>query len=127
MQESTIAVRRKYLKAGLIMKRLYSIPDDHLVSEFEFMYYLCNKSYEEFIGRKNEKSVNFLQMQEEFLEQHLSIWIPDFCESIINSTNNDFFKGMAFFTRDYINEDMKVVKEMSKLLEETEHIKIQSL
>ena len=127
MQESTIAVRQKYLKAGLVMKKLYSIPDDHLVSEFEFMYYLCNKSHEVFIGHKKEQAIKFLKMQEEFLEQHLIKWIPNFCEHIINSTNNDFFKGLAFFTRDCINEDMKVVKEMSKLLEDTEHIKIQSL
>ena len=123
MQESTVAVRRKYLKAGLAMKRPYSIPDDHLVSEFEFMYYLCNKSYQIFIGRKQEKAINFLQMQEEFLEQHLSIWVPDFCKNIINSTNNNFFKGLAFFTSAYIKKDLQVVKEMRKLLEHPEYVK----
>lgn len=43
MQEKTIEVRKKYLEAGLLPTMLYKIPDDHVATEFEFMYYLYAK------------------------------------------------------------------------------------
>lgn len=116
MQEATTAVRKKYLKAGLVMKNFYSSPEDHIASEFEFMYYLCKKSCELLKESRKEEAVKFLKMQGEFLEEHLARWVPNFCGDIIKSVNHDFFKGLALFTRGYIEEDVRAVKELSNRL-----------
>lgn len=115
MQEAAVIVRKKYLEAGLVMKNLYSSPEDHIASEFEFMYYLCKKSCELLKESRKEEAAKFLKMQDEFLEEHLARWVPTFCEDIIKSTNHDFFKGLALFTGGFIEEDVKAVKELRNL------------
>ena len=48
MQDITVAVRQHYLRAGLVVKTLYTIPDDHLATELEFMEFLTKQQLEKF-------------------------------------------------------------------------------
>lgn len=112
MQEATIAVRKKYLKAGLVMKNLYSSPEDHIASEFEFMYFLCQKEAEARGKSNGEQALEWLEMQQEFLKEHLSAWIPAFCKDLEQAAESDFYKGVAKVTKAYLSLEQETIGEL---------------
>lgn len=95
MQESTMDVRRHYLRAGLVAKRIYSIPDDHVAIELEFIGYLAQKALE-FSDIQDENSrgsiEELLAWQQEFITEHAGKWIPDLAKKICQESSDPFFQ-----------------------------------
>jgi TorA maturation chaperone TorD len=56
MSEETLAVRKKYLEAGVGLKDLYQVPDDHIGIELEFLYYLIREAIASMKTGKNEEA-----------------------------------------------------------------------
>lgn len=103
MTEVTIDVRRKYLEAGMAVKELYSIPDDHVGIELEFVYYLTQKAIEYFEDGNREEASRLFEMREDFLNNHMRKWIPVFVDKILESSQEDFYKGAALILKGIIN------------------------
>lgn len=99
MTEETIDVRKRYLEAGMAVKELYSIPDDHIGIELEFIYYLTQKIIELFEQGEREDASRLFEIREDFLREHMRKWLPLFADKILESTNEDFYKGTAFILR----------------------------
>ncbi|MFN3396136.1 MAG: molecular chaperone TorD family protein, partial [Thermodesulfovibrionales bacterium] len=83
MGEPAIAVRREYRREGLQVERLYSVPDDHIEIEFEFMWQLCKKTVSAF-HKDNNEADRLIKRQKDFLEMHITKWVPAFCDRILN-------------------------------------------
>ena len=103
MTEETLAVRNRYLAAGLALKDLYQIPDDHIAMEIEFLYYLTHEAIQSMEAGRNEEASEFLTMRNDFLKEHMALWVPLFVERIIQSSQEDFFRGAAFLLREVID------------------------
>ncbi len=103
MTQETLAVRNRYLAAGLALKDLYQIPDDHIAMEIEFLYYLTRETVQSMEAGRNEEASEFLTMRNDFLKEHMALWVPLFVERIIQSSQEDFFKGAAFLLREVID------------------------
>ncbi|MBI3591935.1 MAG: molecular chaperone TorD family protein [Nitrospirae bacterium] len=99
MTDETIDVRKQYLEAGMAVKELYSIPDDHIGIELEFIYYLTQKTIELFEQEQREKAARLFEMRSDFLTKHMAQWVPLFVERILNSTHEDFYKGAAIMLK----------------------------
>ena len=95
----TIDVRKKYLEAGMAVKNLYSLPDDHIAIELEFLQYLTERIIELFEKGQREEASNLNELRDEFLKGHLSKWAPHFSDNIIASTNDDFYRGAAIMLK----------------------------
>lgn len=92
MGDSTISVLRSYQDAGLLVD--VKEPPDHIAIELEFMYYLCTKEVEaESLGRE-EESENYRIQQKEFFQLSLQ-WVPQFCDSIRQGSDNQFYTSLA--------------------------------
>lgn len=102
MTEETIEVRKRYLEAGMAVKELYSIPDDHIGIELEFIYYLTQKIIELFEQGDREIASKLFEIREDFLNEHMRKWVPLFVDKILESTNEDFYKGIALILRGII-------------------------
>ena len=110
MGDETIKVRQKYNQMGMKILEKGNIPDDHIGLELEFMYYLCYKALESFKeGANSEYIVKNIEMQNEFLSQHLIQWVPLFCKDIRKNTKLSFFKEIANFTEQFIIEEKDTV------------------
>jgi len=99
MTDETIDVRKRYLEAGMAVKDLYSVPDDHIGIELEFIYYLTQKTIELFERGEREEASRLFEMRSNFLKEHMALWIPFFVEKVIESAHDDFYKGAAFMLK----------------------------
>ncbi|MCL4455945.1 MAG: molecular chaperone TorD family protein [Nitrospirae bacterium] len=102
MTDETIDVRKQYLEAGMAVKELYSIPDDHIGIELEFVYYLTQKTIEFFEREQRDEAARLFEIRGNFLNNHMAQWVPLFVARILNSTHEDFYKGAAFILRGII-------------------------
>ncbi|GAB4406561.1 MAG: molecular chaperone TorD family protein [Thermodesulfovibrionales bacterium] len=102
MTDETIDVRKRYLEAGLAVKELYSIPDDHIGIELEFIYYLTQKIIEHFEEGNREDASRLFEIRSNFLNEHMAQWVPFFVDRILVSTQEDFYRGAAFILRGII-------------------------
>lgn len=103
MTEETMAVRKQYLEAGLALKNLYQVPDDHIAIELDVLHYLTNRSLESLENGKNAEAEKLLKLRHDFLFDHFILWVPAFANRILESTSEDYFKGAASFLLEMVN------------------------
>lgn len=102
MTDETIDVRKRYLDAGMAVRELHSIPDDHIGIELEFLFYLTGKILSLHESGMDGESSRYYEMRESFLREHCRLWFPAIADSIINNTESEFFRGAALLLKDCI-------------------------
>ncbi len=95
MTEETLGVRKKYLEAGLAVKDLHRIPDDHVGIELDFLYFLTANILELSESGKEEEAEKLLKIRGAFLKDHFALWVPRFASKITESTQQEFYLGAA--------------------------------
>lgn len=106
MQEETLAVRKKYMEAGLVVHPDRSFPDDHIGAELEFVFYLCQKAAE---APKTEELFPWLKMQQVFFLDHLNHWVSPLCDRLFQEAESPYFKGIAKTTKGFIAWDFEEI------------------
>lgn len=109
-QESTLDVRRAYLKYNFIVKNYLREPDDHIGSELDFMCRLCQL----YIDNIDECSiaVQIINDQKAFMEEHFARWVFDFADDVIKYSQTRFYRGMGKVLRGFIQLDREIVSEL---------------
>lgn len=102
MTDETIDVRKRYLDAGMAVKELYSIPDDHIGIELEFIYDLTGRMIELFEKGEREEASRLFEIRSDFIRGHMALWIPFFVEKVIEASGDDFYKGAAYILKGFI-------------------------
>lgn len=120
MQEATMDVRKKYLENGFCMLKLNQEPDDHIGAEMEFMYVMSAKSVEAMQLDNPEELLKSVETQFNFLNNHLLKWIPNFCRDIMEDSTNLFWKNIAAFFLELINNDVDNLKKIKLLIKASE-------
>lgn len=104
MTDETIEVRRRYLDAGMAIKELYKVPDDHIGIELEFLYYLASESASLLQQGRHAEATTFQVMKTDFISSHMALWVPRFAEQLAATTHEDFFKGAALLLNTLFQE-----------------------
>lgn len=110
MGESTLAVKKIYNKAGLEISKDFAELPDHLGTELYFLYHLCEMEKNAWEREEKEEALRLLGIERDFLNDHLSKWISDVCDDIIEKAETDFYKGIATITNAFIFEDLKTLR-----------------
>lgn len=79
--KATTDVQKSYRLAGVIIDEELDLVPDHISAELLFMCYLI----------ENE----LIEMQSIFLRNHLCIWVPHFCDDIIDIAMSEFYHQIA--------------------------------
>lgn len=87
MQAETMAVRRFYERAGMVLTNKNHVPDDHLSFELEFICFLLEESTED---------DSYYDLFEAFLNLHLFQWVENHCELVREKTTNTLIVGMSY-------------------------------
>jgi len=104
MSEVTTDVRKKYLDAGIAVKDLYKLPDDHIAIELEFLQYLVQRIIKLFDdGKHNEEALKLFEMREKFLNEHFEKWVPLFEENIVKAAPDKFYLGASLLLGGYVS------------------------
>ena len=112
MGKSLLTVKRVYRKAGIVKARDYAEPEDHIAFELKFMHYLCEEGLLANFSLEKKRFVECLNLQKEFLNDHLLRWVPDFCDALYECELSDFYKGIAKLTKGFLLLEDAVIGEL---------------
>ncbi|MCK4475544.1 MAG: molecular chaperone TorD family protein [Methanophagales archaeon] len=112
MGESLLKVKRACRKAGIVKSGDYAEPEDHIAFELKFMHYLCE---EELSSDNEERIEECLNLQKEFLNDHLLRWVPDFCDALYECELSNFYKGIAKLTKGFLLLEDAVIDELLEM------------
>jgi len=107
--QSLLSLKNDYREAGISKSKAYPEPEDHIAFELMFMHHLCEIGLS---AKDDEKLVKTLQIQIDFMDNHIMKWVPDFCEKMIEYEKSDFYKGIAKITRGFLDIDNEVLNEL---------------
>ncbi|MGE4273092.1 MAG: molecular chaperone [Desulfitobacterium sp.] len=114
-QESTLNVRRAYLKYNFLPSNYPHEADDHIGLELDFMAHLSQLAQEHFEKGSSEEFKRVLEDQKAFLQEHLLMWIGDFAVDIQKSKTHYFYPVMADLTKNVLKIDAELLDELLAL------------
>ncbi|HAK89055.1 MAG: hypothetical protein A2077_03105 [Nitrospirae bacterium GWC2_46_6] len=119
----TISVIQFYEKAGAnILEECISMPD-HLGMELEFMAFLCSIEKESWEKTEIEALHKCIELQKEFMDEHLSKWVYRCCEKIIERAEYGFYKAVARSITEFMKNEEEYIAELySKVCREGEDL-----
>jgi TorA maturation chaperone TorD len=119
--DSTVWVKRFIETTGLSFRNNWDSIPDHIAVELELMQRLTTHEAQLWVPNLSDSSHNgknvgkqlrrCLQAQEQFLREHLSIWIPKFCERVVETSTSLFYSEMAKLTKSVVLSDVEQVAE----------------
>lgn len=99
-----IAIEEFYKEYGIEPAKYGEQPPDHITIELEFMYYLAFCEGE--ARKKEEEAGNrYIVAQNEFMQDHLILWVPKFCEIMEQNAYLDFYRFLSMITRNFVSRD----------------------
>ncbi len=114
MGETTVDAVRYYRRAGVEMDPDQKDIPDHISVELEFMYYLISREIEAYRNSNQDEAQKNLQIQNDFMKQHLGAWVPQFARQVKDGAGNSFYKNLADCTHTIIKADMEYLKNVLK-------------
>jgi TorA maturation chaperone TorD len=112
MQKARDDVLMIYRRMGLEKFDKFREPEDHIAIELQFMMHMCGKTSQSLKDEKNGEAKKYLEVQRDFLNEHLVKWVPMFVDDILKGARREFYKAVAKITRGYVKLDKEVVLEM---------------
>ncbi len=103
MGDSTMEVIKMYEEQGLSIDREFRNLPDHITAELEFMHYLIFREIEAIERSDIAAALNFIKVQELFLNRFLKQWIQPFCNKMREGANSGFYRSLADCTLAFIN------------------------
>lgn len=97
--ETTVAVIEAYARAGFADIAPEAGPQDHIAVELKFMALLALREAEARRSGDMAGADRRLAQQREFLEQHLSAWVPRWADKIKTEARMPLFAALAELTR----------------------------
>lgn len=88
-QESTLAVRAAYRAAGYVAAGYPREADDHLATELDFMATLAEEACTAYEAGDAERAHASLQVQRQFLSEHLNTWAKPFSDRLERAAGKD--------------------------------------
>ena len=102
-------VRRIYQELGLIKEKTFTQPEDHIAVELDFMAHLCLEMQSAIDKGETESVDRLIKTQQDFLKNHLALWVPEFCDDILKgSSENGFYGAVAQILREFILLEQKL-------------------
>ncbi len=119
----TIEVENFMKRAGVEFTQTRDEIADYIAMELEFMAFLCAKEEEQWKAGDKEVALIYLNIERDFLKNHMGKWIEPFCDDIYNEPSANFFKGVSLITKDFVKLEYV---EIDALLEDAKKLKIKT-
>lgn len=104
-----------YASAGIVFKKCGGEADDHIAIELEFMAVMHERMlYNSFSVRS---AMELLEIQENFLEEHLLRWTPQFCERLNAATDSPLYLGLSHMLEEFLPQDLQMLRAWKSSLE----------
>jgi len=102
MGPETVAVKRFIEATGLNYREEFHGLPDHISAELELMQKLTEREGEAWSEDDQEDAVGIKQIQKQFLNEHIVLWVPRLCDKIIEQAELPYFKEIAAALKEFI-------------------------
>ena len=107
MGPSTLSVLDFYAKTGAELPADYSEMPDHIAAELEFMRYLCETEAQALKEGKEDVASDYAAVQQRFLSEHLTRWIPSLFAQMKKRTKSSLWLGLAYLCQQFCESDLE--------------------
>lgn len=105
-QEETLAVRKFYQEAGLLVHPASSIPEDHIGTELEFIFFLCQRAAQ---AQEKKEQEFWAGIQYRFFRDHIRHWINLFCDRLFQETTAPYYQAISLITKGFVDWDYQEI------------------
>jgi TorA maturation chaperone TorD len=112
-------VIQAYKSLGFEKDKDFREPEDHVAVEFEFMARLCQWTSQTLEKRDVENTIAYLNLQKEFLGDHIMRWVPELCKNLDEATAQGFYKALGHLTLGFITTDNQIPDHMTEMLRDS--------
>ena len=63
---------------------------------------------------EQQEALIFAEKERAFLDEHITEWVPRFCEVMVQEARLDFFRGIARMTRGFVLAETEKVAELTQ-------------
>ena len=103
----------EYGREGLAPSPASGEPPDHVATELEFMSFLCGAEAQARKQGDPGRARDAVERRQQFLEQHLDLWIPPFEQRLEASDSSGFYAGVVKALLAFIGHEMEVLGSSS--------------
>ncbi|MEM2320870.1 MAG: molecular chaperone TorD family protein [Candidatus Bathyarchaeia archaeon] len=101
-----------YLEGNLVKSPNFHEPEDHIALELYFMAHLCRKAITSLNNEIYQDLLKYLNMQKDFLSEHLLRWAPRLADDIIKNANTLFYKAIGKILKGFLSIEEKIIDEV---------------
>jgi len=116
--ETTAEVKNFIESSGLEYSSSWTGLPDHIGVELEFMQRITCHEKEAWLRGDKETTILCLELEKKFIDEHLSQWVPVFCDKVRKETQVAFYGEMAEFTCQFINLDNMLINKNLRIITE---------
>ena len=116
-QEVTLKVREIYRGFGLLPEGYPHVADDSLALELAFMAKLAERALEDLHNEDEIGLGRLLESSEDFLKQHLLVWIPKFLERMQKTRTQILYPQLCVVLNAFLKRDCECLQDLREVLE----------
>ena len=103
-EEQTLNVRAFYNRFGVQAPSMGNEPDDHIGLELSFLAHLCVLGLDAIESGDADAESAVLASIADFLGQHLTLWVNDCLDRVVEHATTDFYRGLGHLTRGTVRQ-----------------------
>jgi TorA maturation chaperone TorD len=112
MQKLRDEVLAEFRSMGLQKSEEFTEPEDYIALELRFMAHMSEKTSSALRDGKYADARKYLEIQRDFLDRHLGLWVPKLAIDILKVARHNFHKAIAKITNGYIHIDKSILDEL---------------
>lgn len=117
MQTARDEVLAIYRSEGLDKQSSWKESEDHIAVELEFIEILCQRTEEALRNADQDRALQLLTTQRNFLSDHLVAWVPMLTKDMKKFAKTDMYQGLAYLTEGFLETDHAFLQQ---ILEESD-------
>jgi TorA maturation chaperone TorD len=98
----TVQVKKFIEATGLALDDDFPGMPDHVSAELELMQRLAEREAEAWAAGEADFADELNGIEKRFFDEHLSQWLPRFCDRVIDAAALAFYRQMAVVTKDFL-------------------------
>jgi TorA maturation chaperone TorD len=103
-------INRLFSEMGIQVPEEWHQPADYIGVELDFMRLLCEREEQERAKMDRDALRQVLKLEYSFLEEHLTLWVPLFCEKMFQQAHEDYYRGVSRLTTGLVRYDGSYVR-----------------
>lgn len=112
MQDARDEVKVIYRTNGLDRAESWTIGEDHIAVEFEFMRILNARAAQALRAGNMDRAFSQINTQHNFLTEHIAVWVPVFTADMRSFAATLFYEGLADLTEGFIEEEVQLLASL---------------